>query len=108
MGYENQRHYAATPDELWAGLQQVVSRKYKVKSADPLSRSMTFSTGMTAFTSGSTLEASIIPSGDGGLLRLSATARMRTQVGNASAQRRAAVWVFDNVSQAVMHNRGTR
>lgn len=104
--YIGERHYAATTEETWAALREVVHFRYKVKSEDQLGRAISFGTGMTAFTAGQNLDAAVIPSGDGVLVRITASARMSTNLANGSAQQKAAAWVYDNLGQCILSHRG--
>lgn len=103
--FANERHYAATPDEVWTVLKHLVGYKYKRVQVDELSRGISFKTGSTGFTSGQNFEASVIPSGDGALLRLTATSNISTQIGNGRAQANVASWLYEHVGEFILKAR---
>lgn len=96
---ELSRFYPAGADEVFDALMVTVYDRAKFRSADNFSRSVTFSTRMTAFASGSNMQASVQPDRGGCVVRVEGQAKMRTQVNANNAAHKQAVAILDETGR---------
>lgn len=105
---EATRFFPADPDETFRALAACVREFAKPQSIDEFSRSATFKTRMTGFTSGAQMTASVLTTDGGSIVRVDGAARMKSQLaGNSVAQRQAGE-MLDHVSATLQAWRAQR
>lgn len=96
----NERFFPARPDWVFAALMHALrALRWSVKSSDLYARSVSFSTPMSGFSWGASMSASIIPSPEGGLVRINGAAKVRSNVTAGGAERKNIARLLDAVSQ---------
>jgi hypothetical protein len=96
----NERFFPAQPDWVFEALARALrGLRWSVKSTDQYSRSVTFSTPMSGFSWGASMSASVIPSPEGGLVRVGGAARVRTNVTAGGTERRNIGRLLDAASR---------
>jgi hypothetical protein len=95
----NERFFPAQPDWVFAALTRAIGGlRWSVKSSDHYARSVPFSTPMAGFSWGAAMSANVIPSPEGGLIRVVGAARVRTNVTAGGAERKNIMHLLDAVS----------
>jgi hypothetical protein len=96
----NERFFPAQPDWVFAALTQALKNLgWSIKSTDQYARSVSFSTPMSGFSWGASMSASVIPTPEGGLVRVSGAAKVRTNVTAGGAERKNIGKVLDATSR---------
>lgn len=104
-GLNNERFYPATPDETYAALVSAARRIGKVKSADAFSRAVSFATEASGFSWGATMSAFVVPEGEGSIVRVGGTAKVRVNLTAKNAEFKNTIKVLDGVAQAIQAQR---
>ena len=95
----NERFFPAQPDWVFAALTRALhSLRWTVKSTDEYARSVAFSTPMSGFSWGASMSASVVPSAEGGLIRVNGAAKIRTNVTAGGAERKNITRLLDATS----------
>ncbi|GAB3774547.1 hypothetical protein FB382_003776 [Nocardioides ginsengisegetis] len=95
----NERFFPAHPDWVFAAVTRALKAlRWSVKSTDEYARSVSFSTPMSGFSWGASLSASVIPSPEGGLVRVVGAAKVRTNVTAGGAERKNIARLLDTAS----------
>ncbi|MBM9458864.1 SHOCT domain-containing protein [Nocardioides sp. zg-536] len=96
----NERFFSAQPDWVFEALTRALrGLRWSIKSTDQYSRSVTFSTPMSGFSWGASMSASVIPSPEGGLVRVGGAAKLRTNVTAGGAERKNIGRLLDAASR---------
>ena len=107
-GMDNERFYPATPDETYRGLLDAVRSLHNFKSADDFSRAVSFTTPPSGFSWGARMSAYVIPERDASIVRLSGTAKVRTNITAKSPEYKHTVQLLDAIGAHIQRNRQQR
>jgi hypothetical protein len=102
-----ERYYPATLDEGWMSLCACIDAtpELKPKTRDDFSKSLTFSSRMSAWTSGQNFSAQVVPAGDGITVRISGAAKFGTQIDSNRRLKKVTDAILDAVGRLIQQNR---
>ena len=101
----NERYYPAPPQETYEALVQAVHRLARFKSQDDFSMAVSFSTKVSGWSWGASMSASVIPQGEGSIVRMGGEAHIRTNITAKGAESKNIVKLLDEVAKVIQTRR---
>jgi len=102
---ENERYYPATPEETYAAVVEAVRELHNWKSQDDFSMAVNFTTKVSGWSWGATMSASVMPQGDGSIVRVGGEAKVRTNITAKGTEAKKIVQTLDLVAKKIQANR---
>ena len=98
-GLDNERFYPASPDAVYAAvLEAAAVCKFKVKSQDDSSRSVSLASKASAFSWGANFGTYVVPAEGGAIVRMSGAAKVRTNITAKGPEYKNTIKLLDAVS----------
>lgn len=101
----SERFIPLPPTTVFAGMQQVIPRRFKVKSSDDFTMSCTFSSGASAFTWGENFNAQAIPAEGGCTVKIQGVGKVGMQIMQSARTTKLLNQFFDDL---IAHLRSQR
>lgn len=91
------RYVPVPPQQAFAALVQATKQTFKVKSTDDFTMTVTFSSGISAFTWGENFSAQVVPGEGGSMLKVSGVGKVGGQMMQQSRNSKLINQLFDDV-----------
>jgi hypothetical protein len=97
----NERFYPASADAVFAALEASAARLFKVGSSDRNSRSVRFTTGMSAFSYGAVMWAQVVPAEGGAHVRMGGSLTLSTNFTAKGRETKNTVRLLDAIGESL-------
>lgn len=95
----SERFYPASAGDVFAAVQRVIPRRFKLKDSDQFTRSCSFSSGASAFTWGENFTAQVLEADNGALVRIQAVGKVGGQIAQSARSTKLMNELFARVSR---------
>lgn len=106
-GLNNERFFPATPEETFVALQAAATQLFTVRGANTFNKSVTITTPISILSWGANLSAQVIPVQGGAYVRVSGSARLRTNITARGPEKKNIALLLDSVSTHIQHQRAS-
>ena len=100
-----ERFFPVEKEKVFAALNQAVSSKFKVKSADDFTMSITFSSGASAFTWGENFNAQVIPRDGGCTIEITGVGKVGGQLQQSSRTNKLITQILGDTTEILKAQR---